>query len=156
MSKLLKLLDGDRRTQIALMDLQRMVGDDSDVRLLADIMHRAHMIIRVLGLDVNNTTAEEVYQALKVSISAGQELLIDDWLIADIGGQIISFNREDVVENFHHELPIEKQRIKSAQRGLGFEIMRRYKHHPRTIDKVVERVVCDGGICWVESVTDIE
>ncbi len=150
MSKLLRLLDGDRMTQIALMDLQRMVRDDSDVRLLADIMHRAHMIMRVLGLDVNSATAIETYQALKASISAGRELLIDDWLIAEIGGQIISFNREDVIENYHHELPLERQRVESARRGLGYEIMRRYKKHPKTNDQAVERVVCAGGICWIE------
>lgn len=156
MSKLLRLIGGDRRAQIALMDLQRMVGDDSDVRLLADIIHRAHMIMRILGLDVDTATAEEVYQALKVSISSGQELLIDDWVIIEIGEQIVSFNREDVVENFHHELPLDKQRVKSAQRGLGIEIKRRYKSHPKTTDKVVERVVCEGGICWVKSVADSE
>ena len=150
MSRLLRLLDGDRRTQIALMDLQRMVRDDSDIRLLADITHRTHMIMRILGLDTNTATARETYQALKASISAGRELLIDDWLLAEVDGQIISFNREDVVENYHHELPLEKQRIESAKRGLGFEIMRRYKKHPKTNEQAVERVVCAGGICWIE------
>ena len=41
-----------------------MTRDDSDVRLIAEILARAHSIIRSLGLDPSNATAEEIYQSL--------------------------------------------------------------------------------------------
>lgn len=147
-----RLLGGDRQMLIALMDLQQMTRDDSDLRLVADILQRAQMIIRVLGLDPRSATAEEVYRALDASIADGRELLIDDWLIIELDDQLVSLNREDVIENYHHQLPFSERQVKSGQRGLGFEIMRRYKQHPVTHDKSVERVVCDGGICWIEPI----
>ena len=53
-----KLLDGDIRTRLALTELQKMTRDDSDVRLVAELLARAYTILRVLGLDPRDTTAE--------------------------------------------------------------------------------------------------
>ena len=60
-----RLLGDDSKQRLALNELQRMTRDDSDVRLIAEILARAHSIIRSLGLDPGDTTAEEVYQALQ-------------------------------------------------------------------------------------------
>ena len=60
-----RLLGDDSKQRLALNELQRMTRDDSDVRLIAEILARAHSIIRSLGLDPSDTTAEEVYQALQ-------------------------------------------------------------------------------------------
>lgn len=154
MSKRLnQLLGGDAKSQIALTELRRMAGDDSDVRLLAEILARAHSILRALGLDPKDTTGKEVYQALMAAAPRIEQTAwakASDWVMMDFDGQIISFHPIDVVENYHHQLPYDKQRTTNGKKGLGYEITRRYKKHPRTHDDAVRRVVCEGGICWIE------
>ncbi len=59
-----KLLGDDMKKRRALTELRQMTRDDSDVRLIAEILARAHSIIRSLGLDPSNATAEEIYQSL--------------------------------------------------------------------------------------------
>lgn len=60
-----RLLGDSTKQRLALNELCRMSGDDSDVRLLAEILARAHSIIRSLGLDPSTSTAEEIYQSLQ-------------------------------------------------------------------------------------------
>ena len=48
---LTKLLGDSVRTRVAVSELRRMAGDDSDARLITEILARAHSIIRALGLD---------------------------------------------------------------------------------------------------------
>ena len=84
-SHLNRLLGGENRQQRALIDLQRMTRDDSDVRLLADVLARAHSILRALGLDPRDTTGEEVYRALmavapRVRKRPVSRLVIGCWL----------------------------------------------------------------------------
>ena len=69
----------------------------------------------------------------------------------DFDGQIISFHPVDIVENYHHQLPYGQHCIESGKRGLGYEITRRFSAHPRTHTPTVERVVCEGGICYIAS-----
>jgi hypothetical protein len=151
--KLATLLGGDSRTNIALTDLRCMTRDDSDVRLIADILARAHSIIRALGLDPRDATAKEIYQALlAVAPNVEQTACFKDseWVVAEFDGQVISFHPIDIVNNYHHKLPLGRHQTASGRRGLGYEITRRYKDHPRTYNTAVERVVCEGGICWIE------
>ncbi len=154
MSKRLnQLLGGDAKSQIALTELRRMAGDDSDVRLLAEILARAHSILRALGLDPKDTTGKEVYQALMAAAPQIEQTAwakASNWVVLDFDGQIISFHPIDIVENYHHELPFGQHRTANGKKGLGYEITRRYKKHPRTHRAAVERVVCEGGICWIE------
>ncbi len=154
MSKRLnQLLGGDAKSQIALTELRRMAGDDSDVRLLAEILARAHSILRALGLDPRDTTGKEVYQALMAAAPQIEQTAwakASNWVVLDFDGQIISFHPIDIVENYHHQLPLGQHRTANGKKGLGYEITRRYKNHPRTHKASVERVVCEGGICWIE------
>lgn len=152
-SHLNRLLGGENRQQRALIDLQRMTRDDSDVRLLADVLARAHSILRALGLDPRDTTGEEVYRALMAVAPRVEEMACfkaSDWVLAEFDGQVISFHPVDIVENYHHQLPFGKHQTTHGKKGLGYEITRRYKNHARTHNATVERVVCDGGICWIE------
>ena len=152
-----KLLDGDIRTRLALTELQKMTRDDSDVRLVAELLARAHTILRVLGLDPRDTTAEEVYRALtNVAPKLGDMAVFKDteWLMAEFDGQILSFHPVDIAENYHHQLPLGKQQVSQVRAGLGREITRRYREHPATHERAVERVVCRGGICWIEGALD--
>ena len=152
--KLTHLLGGDHRTLRALTELQQMTRDDSDVRLIADITARVNTVVRALGLDPRDTTAEEVYQALIAAAPQIDELAYfkdNEWLLAEFDGQIISFHPVDIIENYHHGLKLGEQRTNEAKKGLGYEIYRRYNEHPRTHDPAVRRV-CDGQICWFEEV----
>ncbi|PID33101.1 hypothetical protein CR969_02525 [Candidatus Saccharibacteria bacterium] len=149
MKKLLRLIDGDIKTKIALHDLRRMAGDDSDVRLLAEIIARANSIIRALGLDPKDTTADEVYQALMAVAPKVEQTACfkdSDWVLADFDGQIISFHPVDIVENYHHKLPLGKHQTHAGKRGLGHEITLRYHNHPATHQRAVERAARDGGL----------
>ena len=151
--QLANLLGNSPKTRIAVNDLRRMTGDDSDVRLIAEILARAHSILRALGLDPKDTTGKEVYQALMAAAPQIEQTAwakASDWVMMDFDGQIISFHPVDIVENYHHELPFGQHRTANGKRGLGYEITRRYKKHPRTHGETVRRVVCEGGICWIE------
>lgn len=148
-----KLLGESMATKIALSELRRMSGDDSDVRLIADILVRGHSIIRALGFDPSDSTAMEVYQALMAQAPRIEQTAwakASDWVLMDFDGQIISFHPLDIVENYHHQLPLGRQHTTHGKRCLGQEIARRYSDHPATHTPSVERVVCDGGICWLE------
>ncbi|MDO4781563.1 MAG: hypothetical protein Q4A34_04230 [Candidatus Saccharibacteria bacterium] len=147
---LAKLLGDGVRERMALSELRRMTGDDADVRLIADVLARAHSIVRALGLDPKDTTAEEVYQALMAAAPRLQQtacFTCSDWVMAEFDGQIISFHPVDIIENYHHQLPLGKQRTEAGKVALGQEIYRRYRTHPQTHNPTVSRIVCDGGIC---------
>lgn len=151
---LTKLLGDSVQTRVAVSELRRMAGDDSDVRLITEILARAHSIIRALGLDPADTTGREVYQALMAAAPRLNQTAwakASDWVMMDFDGQIISFHPVDIVENYHHQLPYGQHCIESGKRGLGYEITRRFSAHPRTHTPTVERVVCEGGICYIAS-----
>lgn len=151
---LTKLLGDSAPTRIAVSELRRMAGDDSDVRLITEILARAHSIIRALGLDPADTTGREVYQALMAAAPRIEQTAwakASDWVMMDFDGQVVSFHPVDIVENYHHQLPYGQQRTESGKRGLGYEITRRFSAHPRTHVPTVERVVCEGGICYIAS-----
>ena len=154
-----KLLNGDVRTRLALAELRKMTRDDSDVRLIAELLARANTIVRVLGLDPHDTTAEEIYRALNNVAPKLTDMAVfkdTDWLLAEFDGQILSFHPVDVIDNYHYQLPLGRQRVTHGRAGLGLEITRRYREHPVTNDHSVERVVCRGGICWIEGVLENE
>lgn len=151
---LTKLLGDSAQTRVAVSELRRMAGDDSDVRLITEILARAHSIIRALGLDPADATGREVYQALMAAAPRLNQTAwakASDWVMMDFDGQIISFHPVDIVENYHHQLPYGQHCIESGKRGLGYEITRRFSAHPRTHTPTVERVVCEGGICYIAS-----
>lgn len=154
---LTKLLGNSVQTRMAMSELRRMTGDDSDVRLIAEVLARAHTIIRSLGLDPRDTTAEEVYQALLAIAPRIEEwapFKDSDWVMADFDGQIISFHPVDIVENYHHQLPLGQHRAAAGKVALGQEVYRRYRTHPQTHNPTVSRIVCDGGIC--RRIEDVE
>ena len=158
MSKqLLRLLDGDVKARMALADLQKMTRDDSDVRLTAELLARANTVVRVLGLDPRDTSAEEIYRALTNVAPKLSDMAVfkdTEWLLAEFDGQILSFHPVDIINNYHHQLPLGKQQVTQGRAGLGREIARRYRENPVTFDRTVDRIVCRGGICWIEGALD--
>lgn len=148
--RLARLLHGNVKTELALAELRQMTRDDSDVRLIAELLTKAHTIVRALGLDPAHSTAEEVYQALLSAAPQLEELACfqgSQWVVVEFDGQVISFHPVDIIENYHHQLPLGRHHSTAGRVGLGQEIYRRYRDHPQTHNPAVSRVVCGGGIC---------
>ncbi|MDB5178003.1 MAG: putative Ribokinase [Candidatus Saccharibacteria bacterium] len=134
----------------ALSQLERSTGNDGvDVRLIADITHKAHDVMRALRLDPADTTARELYLALSAYAhkNTSYELFFDaDFVLLKIENDVISFNLIDVVENAHHELPFEKRMVSHGQRALRGEIVSRYTVHPRTDAASARQYSLDAGL----------
>lgn len=139
---LITLLEGDTADALVLQELRSMTRDGVDVRLIADILAKAHLVMRRLGLDPADTTAEEVYGALLSAVRTEQWLSLlneTEYVLLEVDDAVISFNPVDVVNNYHFELPIDKRQTTAAKRGLGWEITRRYQSHPQTNEERVTR-----------------
>jgi len=120
-----------------------------DTRLIADITHQAHAVMRSLGLDPADTTAAELYHVLEASVRRGESetLLADaDYVLLVVDGELISFNLIDVIENAHHELPLEQRLYSHGQRSLRGEIIGRYMDHPRTDAVTTQQLAIDAGL----------
>jgi len=119
-----------------------------DTRLIADITHKAHEVMRALGLDPAASTGREVYQALNASVDGAHEneLLTTDFVLLAVSGEVVSFNLIDVVENKHHELPFEKRIISHGQRSLRGEIIQRYIEHARTDESATREIAATAGL----------
>ena len=134
----------------ALSQLERSTGNDGvDVRLIADITHAAHTVMRGLNLDPADTTARELYLALNAYAhkSNNHELFFDaDFVLLKIESEVVSFNLIDIIENAHHELPFEKRIMAHGQRALRGEIVSRYTVHPRTAEIMVQQHALDAGL----------
>lgn len=134
----------------ALSQLEKSTGEDGiDVRLIADITHKAHEIMRSLSLDPADTTARELYLALNAHTQRAKshELLFDaDFTLLQIQGEVVSFNLIDVIENSHHELVFEQRLLVHGQRALRGEIIQRYTEHPRTDGATTQQLALDAGI----------
>ena len=135
---------------VNLQQLERATGDAGvDTRLIADITHKAHDIMRSLGLDPADTTSNELYNALLTvakSEHVYEALKEADFVLLNLGDGPISFNMRDVIENAHHELSFENRYLANGQRHLRTEIIRRYCDHDRTSNDLVHRLAREIGI----------
>lgn len=144
-----------------LIRLEKSTGRGGiDTRLIADINHKAHTVMRCLGLDTRDTTASELYHALNHAAkrAEGRALLLDmDFVLLHIDDQIISFNLIDVVENMHHHLPLGRQIISHGQRSLRGELVDRYVSHIMTDEITVRELAStigllpEGDLCYNHS-----
>lgn len=119
-----------------LAALEKSTGHGGvDTRLIADILKRAHSVMRDLGLDTTDTTGHELYHTLVSAVKNNniEQLLQDcDYVLYIIDNTVISFNLVDIIENFHHGLEYDQQSISHGQRSLRGEIVSRYLDHART------------------------
>ena len=152
MTHVLKDLLGNDHPLFAsnLAELETATGNAGvDVRLLADITERGHAVLRQLGLDTADTTAVEAYKALMglaKAESKQRQLDETDFVIMQFGNDLVSFNLQDVIENAHHQLPLEQATVAHAQRHLRAEIVRRYAEHERTHDEHVHGLAQEIGL----------
>lgn len=135
---------------IGIKSLEKATGNSGvDIRLIADITEKAHIVMRKLGLDVSDTTGHELYFALRSSVKRGEadSLLIDtDYVLLMIDGEIVSFNLIDVIENSHHEIPFNHQITSHGQRSLCGELVERYINHPRTDEAAMRHIAGSMGL----------
>lgn len=120
-----------------------------DTRLIADITHKSHDIMRKLGLDPADTTGRELYQVLVSSVRRGQSerLLMDaDYTMMSFAGEPVSFNLIDVIENSHHELSYDQRIVSHGQRSLRGEIVQRYIQQSGIDESTMREVATEIGL----------
>ena len=131
MARQLQILLGsdDPTFRLSLHDLERASGQAGiDVRLLGEIIQLAHQAMREIGLDPQDTTAEELYHAL-VSHDGDPEIFADTHyagLVFD--GQVISLNYGDIVKNRRRHFT--ERSLDGMRRNLRSELAARYAKHP--------------------------
>ncbi len=120
-----------------------------DTRLIADITHKAHEVMRKLGLDPSDTSGEELYHTLVSIVKTGvaERMLVEtDYVLLPFDDDVVSFNLIDVIENSHHELGYENKIASHGQRSLRGEIVQRYLDNGRADETVVKDIVSDIGL----------
>ncbi|MBC7943314.1 carbohydrate kinase family protein [Candidatus Saccharibacteria bacterium] len=136
--------------RVGMNQLEKATGYSGvDTRLIADVTHKAHDIMRRLGLDPADSTGRELYQALVCSVNRGtsEALLIDaDYVLLSFEGNVVSFNLIDVIENSHHELTYEQRIMSHGRRSLRGEVVQRYLENSRTNDGVAVELATGIGL----------
>ena len=133
-----------------IAQLERAAGGDGvDVELIGTILGKAHQVIREIGLDGADTSAEELYHALNALVKNGRaESLLTEtsYVLMKVHDDIVSFCLQDVIENAHHELQFSERKIDHAQRNLRMEIVKQYAQHDAASNILVDRLVSETGI----------
>jgi len=128
----------------ALVKLEQSARSEGvDVRLIADITHTDHQIMRTLQLDPANSTALEVYSALRAHVAKTEreELLTTDYIIFIVGRELISFNAVDLLDDIRHNRQFTSRTFDHARRALLGEITHRYTVHPSTHEPTVRALL---------------
>ena len=133
------------RFLFAMQKLELAAGRDGiDVRLIGDIIARAHQVMRRIGLDPSDTTAEELYESLR-SQSESDFLFTETSFVGLVyDGIVISFNQDDVRAN--KKVPFTEQTSEAMRFALQYELVSRYSNHARTDDRAVEEFARDAGM----------
>ena len=134
-------------------ELERASGNAGvDTRLIADMTHKAHDVMRALGIDPADTAADELYHALNTVVERGQLALLANtqYVLLPFESGPVSFNLLDVIENAHHHLPFEQRSSGHAKRHLRLELIARYADHDRTSDELVHTLAEQAGLKPIE------
>ncbi len=142
MSRALMTLLGEPRNkllEIAFDDLEKAIGNQAiDSKLVGDILHAAHGVIREIGLD-GDVTAKELYQALRVHVD---ELdATTDYVGLVLGGQVVSMNRHDLADDQAAMRQFESRTTARLRTSLADEITRRYREwaaHPELLEPFIK------------------
>jgi len=150
LQSILSTKDNDPLFSTGLVQLEKTSGNGGiDTRLIADILEKAHVVMRQLGLDTNDTTARELYQALIASVKYGtcENILLDsDYVLIPVEGKVISLNLIDVIDNAHHELNFSQQISSHGRRSLRGELIDRYLCHDRTDEVTTNEIASSMGM----------
>jgi hypothetical protein len=139
------LNEKDPRFNAGLVQLERETGCHGiDTRLIGDVIANAHNVMRSLGLDINDTTGVELYNALSEVIKSGkgeQVLANTNYTFLIIESEVISFNLIDAIENVHHELQFNNRTMRNGQRCLRAELAERYLEYANKNNALAHEVV---------------
>lgn len=129
----------------AIRQLESLTGNrGTDVTYLADITARAHAVMRQLGLDTADTTARELYQALEAHAENRDLFCHTDDVGLSYGGEIISFNHDDVRENTSRNYD---DRIVSHMRcQLQHGLTARYAAADGDNEMAIDMIVSEAGL----------
>lgn len=126
---------------LTLEDLEKTTGRQGiDVRLVGDILHNSHRVIRRLGLDGRDTTPLELYNALRVN---DDDELLRDTEFAGIffEGECISFNAKDIKDDEINGTHFKHRSLVYMHEALKEEITRRYRENRPKNDKIINRIL---------------
>lgn len=110
---------------VGLAQLEKMSGHSNiDIRYQASMIERAHVIMKKLGLDSRDTTAEELYQALNARAKRDRIFPTNSDVAIILAKKVVSFNRNDVLQNIHK--PFEERTLVNVRRSIKTELRKRY------------------------------
>lgn len=131
----------DKSLSIAFDDLEKATGKQAiDARLIGDILHIAHVIIRNIGLD-GDVTAKELYQSLRVHDNIVSSETKYAGLV--IGGQVVSFHPDDLAHDAAQMSTFEARSLTHLHEALAGEISRRYVDwaaHPDLLGPIIRQL----------------
>jgi len=152
MAQFLQLLLGAQEPMFGdgLRKLEKSTGESGiDTRLIADVTEKAHALMRRLELDVCDTTGEELYYALNSAVrrSVSRPLFsATDYVLFVAGGQVVSLNLIDAIENSHHEMPFGRRIVTNGRKSLQNELVSRYAKHARTNEATTYAIARSIGL----------
>lgn len=145
MAKLLaRLLDRhDTRFRVTMTDLEKATGKQGiDIKLVGDILHASHDMVRKMGLDSADTTPIELYNALinctDIGLFAGTKysgIILDD--------ECISLNIEDVQYAKESKASFSDRSSVHLKESLVKEIKKRYKNSLHGNQKIIDRTLAE-------------
>lgn len=125
--------------------LESMTGRSSvDVKLLGDILMQAHHLMRAIGVDPSNTTAEELYYALSANDFQPELFAKTHYVGLVFGDQVVSLNYQDVIKNKRRSF--EDRVCDGLRQSLRAELAMRYRNHPATDNEMVEKILDELGL----------
>lgn len=129
----------------AIKQLEKSAGNSGiDIRLIADIRQQAFEVMRRLRLDPADTTAEELYSALRSNARDKTLFSNTDFVGLIVDRKVVSFNQDDIQENV--ERPFSKRTKKHLVCSIEYELVSRYDAHARTDSRVVQRFAEGAGL----------
>lgn len=129
-----------------LRQLEKMTGQKGvDIAYIADITARAHTVMRKIGLDPADTSELELYKALSAHAEDVHLFAHTDDVALIFGGErIISFNRDDILENKGRTYELRTTRHMQCQLQHG--LTARYVAADGDDEIAIDQMIAQAGV----------
>lgn len=129
----------------AIRQLEALTGRKAvDVAYTADIMARAHAVMRQLGLDPKDTKPLELYKALTAQQASSSLFSRTDDVALIVEGHVISFNHEDITENVGRTFDL--RTAKHARCQMQHGLTARYVAADGDNEIAIQEIVAQAGM----------
>ncbi|MCA0228770.1 carbohydrate kinase family protein [Patescibacteria group bacterium] len=129
----------------AIRQLEGMTGRrGTDVAYVADILARAHAVMRQIGLDPADTTALELYKALGAHSASATLFHSTDDVALLIDGHVVSFNHDDIHENLSKTF--ELRTAKHVRCQIQHGMTARYVAADGDNEVAIQEIVAQAGM----------